>query len=116
MNNHQSEMTLGFVYWVWGTTNPQSPFLVKNAQYNEELLNEKEVHETPSTDKTESVLTGTNGRKLPPVAKSNKYKTKMCRNYMETGKCRYGRVCQFAHGTKELKKYSFCVCNELHCM
>ncbi len=47
---------------------------------------------------------------LPPVAKSILYKTQLCRNYMSTGKCKYGRVCQFAHGRKELEKYSFTVC------
>ena len=47
---------------------------------------------------------------LPPVAKSNLYKTQLCRNYMSTGKCKYGRVCQFAHGKKELEKYSSSVC------
>ena len=47
---------------------------------------------------------------LPPVAKSNLYKTQLCRNYMSNGKCKYGRVCQFAHGRKELEKYSFTVC------
>ena len=51
-----------------------------------------------------------NRRKLPSVAKSDMYKTRMCRNYMETGKCNYGKVCQFAHGMKELRKYSLCVC------
>ena len=51
-----------------------------------------------------------NRRKLPSVAKSDMYKTRMCRNYMETGKCKYGKVCQFAHGMKELRKYSLCVC------
>ena len=47
---------------------------------------------------------------LPPVAKSNLYKTQLCRNFMSNGKCKYGRVCQFAHGRKELEKYSFSVC------
>ena len=47
---------------------------------------------------------------LPPVAKSNLYKTQLCRNFMSTGKCKYGRVCQFAHGRKELEKYSSIVC------
>lgn len=28
---------------------------------------------------------------------------------METGSCKYGRVCQFAHSKAELKKYSYCV-------
>ena len=49
-------------------------------------------------------------KNLPSVAKSDMYKTKLCHNYMETGKCKYGRVCQFAHGMKELRKYSLCVC------
>ena len=40
-------------------------------------------------------------RKLPPIAKSALYKTKMCRNFMNNGKCKYGRVCQFAHSRKE---------------
>ena len=47
---------------------------------------------------------------LPPVAKNNLYKTQLCRNFMSNGKCKYGRVCQFAHGKKELEKYSSCVC------
>ena len=65
------------------------------------------------TDKV-TTLTSTDDspkrRKLPPAATSDMYKTRMCRNYMETGKCKYGRVCQFAHGMKELRKYSSCVC------
>lgn len=48
-------------------------------------------------------------KNLPSVAKSDMYKTKLCRNYMDTGKCKYGRVCQFAHGRKELEKYSLFV-------
>ena len=48
-------------------------------------------------------------KKLPPVAKSDMYKTKLCRNYMDNGRCKYGKVCQFAHGVKELRKYSWCV-------
>ena len=48
---------------------------------------------------------------LPPVAKSNLYKTQLCRNFMSNGKCKYGRVCQFAHGRKELEKYSSIVCS-----
>ena len=48
---------------------------------------------------------------LPPVAKSNLYKTQLCRSFMSTGKCKYGRVCQYAHGRKELEKYSSVVCS-----
>ncbi|KXZ56598.1 hypothetical protein GPECTOR_1g538 [Gonium pectorale] len=31
------------------------------------------------------------------------YKTEMCRSWTETGSCRYGSKCQFAHGTEELR-------------
>ena len=32
-----------------------------------------------------------------------KAKSSLCRNYMETGVCPYGKRCQFAHGTEELR-------------
>ena len=48
---------------------------------------------------------------LPPVAKNILYKTQPCHNYMSTGTCKYGRVCQFAHGKRELEKYSSVVCS-----
>ena len=69
-----------------------------------------------TTTRKEKVTTTTSSddsskkRKLPSIAKSDMYKTKLCRNYMETGNCKYGRVCQFAHGRKELRKYSLHVC------
>lgn len=31
-----------------------------------------------------------------------KYKTEMCKNWIEVGSCRYGNKCQFAHGEFEL--------------
>ncbi|GLC51302.1 hypothetical protein PLESTB_000487700 [Pleodorina starrii] len=31
------------------------------------------------------------------------YKTEMCRSWTETGSCRYGSKCQFAHGPEELR-------------
>ena len=31
------------------------------------------------------------------------YKTEICRNWDESGECRYGRSCQFAHGSTELR-------------
>jgi len=35
-----------------------------------------------------------------PVA--NEIKTKMCKNFEETGKCKFGAKCSFAHFTKEM--------------
>ncbi|KAK9901714.1 hypothetical protein WJX75_009871 [Coccomyxa subellipsoidea] len=31
------------------------------------------------------------------------YKTELCRSWRESGSCRYGSKCQFAHGQKELR-------------
>ncbi|XP_056297767.1 mRNA decay activator protein ZFP36 [Pseudoliparis swirei] len=38
----------------------------------------------------------------PPVA-PNRYKTELCRGFQETGSCKYGTKCQFAHGEEELR-------------
>jgi len=37
------------------------------------------------------------------LAKQSLYKTELCRSYQETGTCRYGHKCQFAHGQHELR-------------
>lgn len=31
------------------------------------------------------------------------FKTKLCRNFKTNGSCRYGNLCQFAHGTQDTK-------------
>ncbi|KAL4480808.1 hypothetical protein ABPG72_001677 [Tetrahymena utriculariae] len=61
------------------------------------------------------------------IPEEAKYKTEMCKNWVENGKCNYGDKCKFAHGKNELvqkvaankhfktKKckqyYESCVCN-----
>lgn len=37
------------------------------------------------------------------IQKQNLYKTELCRSFCETGSCRYGHKCQFAHGSHELR-------------
>lgn len=50
----------------------------------------------------------------------NLYKTEYCRSFEETGTCRYGLKCQFAHGDAELRpvtrhpKYKTEVCKTFH--
>merc|ERR1712113_896371 len=34
-----------------------------------------------------------------------KYKTEMCKNWIENRTCRYGKKCQFAHGYDELATF-----------
>jgi hypothetical protein len=36
----------------------------------------------------------------------DRYKTELCRSWAETGYCRYGEKCQFAHGQPELRQVS----------
>ncbi|KAJ7304000.1 hypothetical protein JRQ81_011518 [Phrynocephalus forsythii] len=44
--------------------------------------------------------------RLGPPAPSSRYKTELCRTYSETGRCKYGAKCQFAHGPSELRSVS----------
>lgn len=37
------------------------------------------------------------------LAQQSLYKTELCRSFEETGSCRYGAKCQFAHGKSELR-------------
>lgn len=40
---------------------------------------------------------------LETMIKTDLYKTELCRNWEESGDCRYGSRCQFAHGHSELR-------------
>ncbi|XP_013781731.1 mRNA decay activator protein ZFP36L1-like [Limulus polyphemus] len=56
----------------------------------------------------------------PSQANSGRYKTEMCRPFEESGTCKYGDKCQFAHGMHELrtltrhKKYKTELCRTFH--
>lgn len=51
---------------------------------------------------------------------SGRYKTELCRPFEETGECKYGEKCQFAHGAYELRqlprhpKYKTELCRTFH--
>jgi len=40
---------------------------------------------------------------LPRKAKSRLYKSELCKAFMDTGHCKYGGKCQYAHGQDELR-------------
>lgn len=40
---------------------------------------------------------------VQPMVSTNRYKTELCRGFQETGTCKYGSKCQFAHGEAELR-------------
>ncbi|CEG43586.1 zinc finger domain containing protein [Plasmopara halstedii] len=41
--------------------------------------------------------------RLPQTARNNLYKTELCKHFVDSGSCRYGSKCQFAHGEDELR-------------
>jgi hypothetical protein len=58
---------------------------------------------------------------VPTTVDKTKYKTEMCKNWIELGHCRYGRKCQFAHGNVEVSnkepqnaKYKSKMCKQFH--
>uniref|UniRef100_A0A1E1X3D8 C3H1-type domain-containing protein n=1 Tax=Amblyomma aureolatum TaxID=187763 RepID=A0A1E1X3D8_9ACAR len=56
----------------------------------------------------------------PPAQNSSRYKTELCRPFEESGTCKYGDKCQFAHGGHELRtlarhpKYKTELCRTFH--
>ncbi|KAJ7303973.1 hypothetical protein JRQ81_011489 [Phrynocephalus forsythii] len=55
-------------------------------------------------DRSVSVVEG--GRQGEARAGSSRYKTELCRTFEESGTCKYGPKCQFAHGSGELRGLS----------
>jgi len=87
--------------------------------------------EDPEGEKNEDGLTFQNNIRLPEIVhkginieeeltKQNLYKTELCKSWIESGTCRYGDKCQFAHGPEELRpiyrhpKYKTEVCKTFH--
>lgn len=68
----------------------------------------------PNFDHNRSLTSGQKG------AKADLYKTELCRQFSESGSCRYGSKCQYAHGTSELRtlarhpKYKSELCKTFH--
>ncbi|XP_075891954.1 mRNA decay activator protein ZFP36 [Nelusetta ayraudi] len=62
----------------------------------------------------------TSGCSSSPPHISTRYKTELCRTYEESGTCKYGAKCQFAHGVDELRglnrhpKYKTEPCRTFH--
>jgi len=54
------------------------------------------------------------------LSKQDRYKTELCKSWVESGACRYGEKCQFAHGPDELRpvfrhpKYKTEICKTFH--
>jgi len=74
-------------------------------------------HMTTITTHIIQTSTTDNNSKTTP----QRYKTELCRSYHETGFCKYGEKCQFAHGYHEIRslnrhpKYKTVLCRTYHC-
>lgn len=71
--------------------NPESPKTFFDVSSNKEW----EVKVSPVKKKKSSIEEELNHQ--------SRYKTELCRSWSETGSCRYGSKCQFAHGEAELR-------------
>jgi len=100
-----------------------NPIAIQNQQLNlPQVLLQQNVPITAriDTDATSSddddmvddpLNPGTKRKKTPEekqmieeeLSKQNLYKTELCRSFCETGSCRYGHKCQFAHGEHEVR-------------
>ncbi|KRX05892.1 hypothetical protein PPERSA_03829 [Pseudocohnilembus persalinus] len=76
----------------------------KNTQKETNFQIDQSAQKTEENVSTRSPSTDVND-KSPQKKKSTdetKFKTEMCKNFEETGKCNYGKKCKFAHGKNEL--------------
>ncbi|XP_010741125.3 mRNA decay activator protein ZFP36L1 isoform X1 [Larimichthys crocea] len=64
--------------------------------------------EWPGTDMkhSQSDLSPTALNTSSSSSSSSRYKTELCRSFTESGLCKYGGKCQFAHGAEELRDLS----------
>jgi len=66
----------------------------KSSEISRETTPDSSSNENPSS---------MNGGIEEEISNQNLYKTELCRSWKETGQCRYGQKCQFAHGEHEMR-------------
>ena len=70
---------------------------------NHEFYSNCSYENSPLEDNS-TILNSALGQKKKTVTDDTKYKTELCKNYTETGKCNYSKKCKFAHGKQELNE------------
>ena len=84
--------------------------------YQQQLVNEAAVAAAASLNMTDA--SGCPSQSA--VAAATRYKTELCRSFQESGQCKYGDKCQFAHGQHELRntmrhpRYKTELCRTFH--
>lgn len=67
------------------------------------------THENAEDKESSTSMLSTSPKKSPSTSieeelgHQSRYKTELCRSWSDTGNCRYGVKCQFAHGREELR-------------
>jgi len=83
----------------------------------------RNASESPFRTRTQSIASSgsqENGVGGGAKQSTSLYKTELCRSFEDTGLCRYGKKCQFAHSKKELRvlarhpKYKTDMCKSYH--
>lgn len=76
------------------------------SSYPEHFADQYETHSPSSTGPQyygdTLILNSALKAKRKAVTDDNKYKTELCKNWIEHGTCNYGKKCKFAHGRHEL--------------
>ena len=72
---------------------PTMPLLTTRTQFTPSTASESNFGETLAS----------NGSEAAELGSTKRYKTELCKNWIESGLCRYGKKCQFAHGQDELE-------------
>jgi hypothetical protein len=87
-----------------------------------ENMNSYSRSEFPSLQSIEDELGGSTLKKGKKKTDETKFKTELCKNWTEHGRCNYGTKCKFAHGKHELQeknvpnkqRYKSKPCNSFH--
>ncbi|KAF2071404.1 hypothetical protein CYY_007283 [Polysphondylium violaceum] len=85
---------------------------LQNLSITSSALDQDQINEKEAQDQQEDIEDEITGQ--------SRYKTELCRSFAETGICRYGTKCQFAHGRDELRpvmrhpKYKTETCKTFH--
>jgi hypothetical protein len=76
-----------------------APVFVPSANHQSTMNIKGGFVPTSMTNKsTEDSMTKTQEAPAQMKVSAEKYKTEMCKNWIENGSCRYSKKCQFAHG------------------
>jgi butyrate response factor 1 len=82
--------------------------------------NIKQHKRTPSNNSVTKSVDPEDKQIEDELSHQNRYKTELCKSFNETGICRYGTKCQFAHGKEEVRpilrhpKYKTETCKTFH--